>query len=107
MARLKEAFEESNLPFKVDVLDYHAVLPHFRVHIDAGNVRIYKANQTNANWKKVRAKDVIDFNPRESIKKDTIAKKVAMEQLQPFTRNTLAYELAEFKSGTKFRNGIR
>lgn len=39
---IKEAFEESNLPFKVDVLDYHAVPEYFVKHIDAGNVMIYE-----------------------------------------------------------------
>ena len=57
------------------------------------------------DWKLVRAADFIDFNPRESIKKGTMAKKVAMEQLQPFTRDIPAYEIAPFNGGSKFRNG--
>ena len=32
---LKEAFEESNLPFRVDVIDYNAVSDEFREIIDA------------------------------------------------------------------------
>ncbi len=31
---LEEAFDESNLPFKVDVLDYDRVDPNFQVIID-------------------------------------------------------------------------
>lgn len=31
-----EAFEESELPFRVDVLDYNNVSPEFRLLIDAG-----------------------------------------------------------------------
>lgn len=30
MARLKAAFEESDLPFRVDLLDWHAIPEHFR-----------------------------------------------------------------------------
>ena len=56
-------------------------------------------------WKLVRAADFIDFNPRESIPNGAIAKKVAMEQLQPFTRDIPAYEVAPFNGGSKFRNG--
>jgi len=56
-------------------------------------------------WKLVRAADFIDFNPRESVPKDAMAKKVAMEQLQPFTRDIPAYEVAPFNGGSKFRNG--
>ena len=57
------------------------------------------------NWQLVRAEDFIDFNPSESIPKDAIMKKVAMEQLQPFTRDITAYEIAPFNGGSKFRNG--
>lgn len=32
---LREAFEESDLPFRVDVIDYHAVSNEFRAIIDA------------------------------------------------------------------------
>jgi type I restriction enzyme S subunit len=57
------------------------------------------------DWKLVKAADFIDFNPRESVHKGTMAKKVAMEQLQPFTRDIPAYEVASFNGGSKFRNG--
>jgi predicted nucleotidyltransferase len=35
LPRLKEAFEESDLPFRVDVLDWHAIGPAFQKVIDA------------------------------------------------------------------------
>lgn len=57
------------------------------------------------NWKLVRAADFIDFNPRESLAKNTMAKKIAMERLQPFTRDIPDFELAPFNGGSKFRNG--
>jgi hypothetical protein len=56
-------------------------------------------------WKLVRAADFVDFNPRESVAKGAMAKKVAMEKLQPFTRDIPAYEVAPFNGGAKFRNG--
>lgn len=34
MALLKEAFEESTLPFRVDVLDWNAISPEFRKIIE-------------------------------------------------------------------------
>lgn len=37
-------------------------------------------------WTEIRAADFIEFNPRMSIKKGTIATKVAMDKLQPFTK---------------------
>ena len=42
IAELKDAFEESDLPYSVDVLDYKAVSPNFRAIIDKGNKIIYK-----------------------------------------------------------------
>lgn len=56
-------------------------------------------------WRNVKLGDVITFNPRESISKKQIAKKIAMEKLKPFTRFIDDYEVTEFNGGTKFRNG--
>jgi len=38
IAELREAFQESALPFKVDILDGHAVSPSFRAVIDSHKV---------------------------------------------------------------------
>ena len=54
---------------------------------------------------KYRLSDIAEFNPRESIKKGSVAKKIAMDKLQPFCRDIPEYEYATFSSGTKFRNG--
>lgn len=58
-----------------------------------------------SSWTLVRAADFIDFNPRESLAKKTVAKKIAMERLKPFTRDIPGFELAPFIGGSKFRNG--
>lgn len=58
-----------------------------------------------SEWKLVRASDFIDFNPRERISKGEMAKKIGMDQLQPFMRDISAYEVAPFNGGAKFRNG--
>lgn len=54
---------------------------------------------------KYKLADIAEINPKESLKKGTIAKKVAMEQLQPFCRDIHNYTIESFKGGTKFRNG--
>ncbi len=56
-------------------------------------------------WLKKRMDEIAEFNPRESIKKGTIAKKIAMDKLRPFCRDVPGYELEPFSGGTKFRNG--
>ena len=46
---LKEAFSESDLPYRVDVLDYHAISPEFRAIIDEGNEKIFSRNEKANN----------------------------------------------------------
>lgn len=58
-----------------------------------------------AEWVIKKLKDIADFNPRESLAKGVVAKKVAMDKLQPFYRDIPGYELEPFSGGTKFRNG--
>jgi len=38
LANLKDALMESDLPFRVDLLDYHTAPEHFRKTIDGGTV---------------------------------------------------------------------
>jgi len=41
---LEDAFSESDLPFRVDVVDYRAASPDFRAIIDARSGAIYRGN---------------------------------------------------------------
>ena len=56
-------------------------------------------------WKNVRAADFVEFNPRLCLKKGTIATKVSMDKLQPFTKKIPVTEKAEYIGGSKFSNG--
>lgn len=58
-----------------------------------------------SEWKEYRLEDFADINPTESIPKGTIAKKIPMEFIQPFTKRIPNYSLEEYKGGVKFRNG--
>ena len=58
-----------------------------------------------SEWKIMKLSDIALFNPRESIKKGQLAKKIAMDKLQPFNRDVPEFSIEEFKGGTKFRNG--
>lgn len=57
-----------------------------------------------SDWRGIKASDLIEFNPRLSIKKGTIATKVAMDKLQPFTKKIPETEQAVFSGGSKFCN---
>ncbi|MDE6666635.1 MAG: restriction endonuclease subunit S, partial [Ruminococcus sp.] len=58
-----------------------------------------------SEWKVCRLGDIINFNPKETLKKGTFAKRVTMDMLKPFYRDITTFEITEFKGGTKFRNG--
>ena len=58
-----------------------------------------------SEWTIKKLSDIVDFNPRETIKKGTIAKKIPMDVLRPFYRDIPYYVEACFSSGMKFRNG--
>lgn len=49
--------------------------------------------------------EYIEVNPKETLPKGTIARKISMDKLQPFIKDIPEYELAEFSGGAKFRNG--
>lgn len=57
-----------------------------------------------SEWTTRSISDIAEINPRESISKGSIAKKIPMDVLQPFTRDVPGYQMEKFKGGTKFRN---
>lgn len=54
---------------------------------------------------KCKLSDCVEINPKETLPKYTLAKKIAMEKLQPFCREVSGYDLEKFSGGSKFRNG--
>ena len=58
-----------------------------------------------SEWTKKNLSDIADFNPRETIKKGAIAKKISMDVLRPFCRDIPYYVEESFSGGAKFRNG--
>lgn len=56
-------------------------------------------------WTTKKISEIADLNPRESLQKGKIAKKIGMDKLQPFNRDIISYEKEIFTGGSKFRNG--
>lgn len=56
-------------------------------------------------WSEKRIDEIVEFNPNESIKKGSLAKKISMDKLTPFSRDVTGFVLARFFGGTRFRNG--
>ena len=64
LGRLREAFEESSLPMRVDVLDWHAIPESFRRVIEQGYVVVQEAGgeQTTAGeWQEASLGEVIEL----------------------------------------------
>lgn len=58
-----------------------------------------------SEWQEVSLDSVAQINPTESLSKGTLAKKIAMDALQPFTKKPSSYELEAYNGGMKFKNG--
>ena len=56
------------------------------------------------NWTTKKLSEIAYINPRESIGKGVVAKKVPMDKLQPFCRDVPQFVFEEYKGGMKFRN---
>jgi len=59
-----------------------------------------------SEWKEYKLDDFAEINPSESIPKGKVAKKIAMEVIQPFTKKIQTYSNEEYKGGVKFKNGL-
>ena len=64
--RLKEAFEESDLPFRVDVIDWHAISKSFRKVIEKQYDVVQRGGRTvggvGGEWETVELSEVYDFS---------------------------------------------
>ena len=56
-------------------------------------------------WTIKKLNEIADFNPKETIAKGSVAKKIPMDKLQPYCRDVPYYVMEKFSGGTKFRNG--
>lgn len=56
------------------------------------------------NWYVKKLSEIAYINPRESIGKGVVAKKIPMDKLQPFCRDVPEFVFEEYKGGAKFRN---
>ena len=56
------------------------------------------------NWTTKKLSEISYINPRESIGKGIVVKKVPMDKLQPFCRDIPEFVFEEYNGGTKFRN---
>lgn len=58
-----------------------------------------------SEWSEATLAEIALINPPETLRQGTIAKKVGMSELQPFTKRISGYVMELYKGGSKFRNG--
>lgn len=56
------------------------------------------------NLMNIELQNFIQFNPKETLPKGSVAKKIPMEMLKPHTRKIIGYEKNIYSTGAKFRN---
>ena len=120
--QLTEAFEESNLPIRVDVLDWYTVSEKFKKIITEKYEVIQEAKPVNVNeesvvtsknlsiqsnhWNLVKLGDTVKINPQRKLKKTKQAFHVAMRDVEVYRREINSHSYKEFSgSGTRFQNG--
>lgn len=59
----------------------------------------------NKEWTEEIFSDVVEINPKETLKKGITAKKIAMADLKEHTKEIQNFVLKEYTSGTKFKKG--
>ncbi|MFW8600679.1 restriction endonuclease subunit S [Desulfobacterota bacterium M19] len=70
--------------------------------MENGELRV---ENVESAWRESKLDDFAKINPTERLPKGTLAKKIPMEALQPFTKKIPLHLYEEYKGGVKFRNG--
>ena len=57
-----------------------------------------------SEWEDVKLKNIVDFNPRETLKKGILTKKIGMADIVEHQRKVPTCEIVRYTSGTRFKN---
>lgn len=106
LGRLREAFEESNLPMRVDVLDWHVISDSFRKVIAEDYVVLQEGCMGKGGWREVTFSDAVLVNPRVRLDKGETYPFVDMAAVNEGSRRANSSIEREFKgSGSRFQHG--
>ncbi len=112
LGRLKEAFEESDLPMRVDVLDWHAISDSFRDVIERGYVIVQDRvsgrglTVTPGKWSETTFSQAVQINPTVRLRRGSVYPFVNMASVNAGSRSVNSTEEREFKgSGSRFQSG--
>ena len=120
--QLKETFAESDLPIRVDVVDWQSLSDGFKKVIEEKYEVIQKAEPVkeraksagicaswgmgNNHWKLVKLGNVVQINPRRTLRRTEVAFHVSMQDIEVFRREITSHSFKEFRgSAARFQNG--
>lgn len=64
-----------------------------------------RSNCNMEEWKEYKLGDFMEFNPKVKLAKNTLARKITMDQLVPHCRDIHSWTFEPYTGGTKFENG--
>ena len=106
---LEEAFEDSDLPYKVDVVDWATTSESFRQIIERDKVVVPKGGWgMSAEWKTMRLDQLAQINPTRKVQKGSTVPFVEMAALPQRSRDIGMADVVSREakgSGAHFQNG--
>ena len=108
VASLREAFEESDLPFRVDLFVWDEVPDSFRDKIEKNHTVLARKLpvRTNTNWLELPFSQAVQINPKVQLDRGKSYPFVEMAAVNAGPRSAIATEEREFKGGgSRFLDG--
>ena len=109
MVGLEVAFEESDLPYTVDVVDLNAVNDAFRLIVEGQRVPLPLADRqaaVNREWREMPFSQAVQVNPAVRLERGTIYPFVDMAAVNADSRSAYPSEERPFKGGgSRFQSG--
>jgi type I restriction enzyme S subunit len=102
---LRDEFSQSNLPYKVDVVDWAAITPDFQKVIMKNCFEIQSAD-TKQIWSNKRLSEAVNFNPAVKLIRGKDYPFVDMSKIEPGKKFIEASEVRPFSGdGSRFEDG--
>ena len=73
--------------------------------LESLSLQLFLQSLHKEQWQEVRLGEVAEINPKETLRKHYLYKKVAMDNLEPYTKKVYSFGIESFNGGAKFRNG--
>ncbi len=101
VGKLREAFEESDLPFRVDLFVWDEVPETFREEIVENHADLVSTSRmwTTSNWRHMTFSQAVQINPKVRLDRNRTYPFVEMSAVNPGSRSVQAKEERPFKSG--------